>query len=120
MKEIKIKLDDRELIIKKLPIGKYAELLKKLQNLPKNIQSLPSLDKDVIIERLPVLIASSEDDFYTIIEIATDLKRDEIVELSLNEVVDVVLGVIEVNKYKEIIDKIKKATAHRETKEVVM
>lgn len=112
MNEIIVNLEGKEVIIKKLPIGRYAELIKQLKKLPKHVQSLPNLDNATIVENLPTIIEESQDDLFGLISVATELKIEDIKVLGLNEVVDLVIAVIEVNQYKEVFEKIKKLRAH--------
>jgi len=111
MKTLKIKLDNREIELAKLPIGKYAELLKAIKELPKHIKGLENQDTDSIIEMLPALIGESLPDVIEILTIASPLKKEEIEEMGLDEVTRVVLGIIEVNNFKEVYENIKKALA---------
>lgn len=111
MKTIKVKLDLGEIEIAKLPIGKYAELLKAIKQLPKHVKGLDTLTNEQIIEQLPMLIGESLPDFIDILTIATPLKKEQIEEMGLDEVTRVVLAVVEVNNYKEVYESIKKALA---------
>lgn len=97
--------------IKKLPLGKYAELLGAIKELPKHLNSFEKLDNAKIIDALPQLISSAMPDFIHIMTIATELDKKEIESIGLDEAVDIVLAVIEVNNYKGIYQKIKKVTA---------
>lgn len=111
MKTIQIKLENKEVTIKKLPLGKYAELLGALDELPKHLGSFDSLSTDALMAQLPKLIAVALPDVIKVVSIATDLTPDEVAELGLDEVVKIVVALIEVNNYKEVIDTIKKLTA---------
>jgi hypothetical protein len=111
MKAVTIQLEDRELEIKRLPLKKYAELLAAVQELPKRLGNLDSLDNDQIFEQMPSLIATSLPDVIAILTIATDLQREEIEEMGLNDAIKVVAAVIEVNDYKEVFEQIKKMLA---------
>lgn len=115
MKTLQINLDNGPIEIAKLPIGKYAELLKAIKELPKHVKGLENKDTDSIIEMLPALIGESLPDFIEILTIATPLKKDEIEAMGLDEVTRVVLGVIEVNNFREVYQNIKKALARPAT-----
>jgi len=115
MKTLNIKLDNGEIEVAKLPIGKYAELLKAIKELPKHVKSLENKDTDSIIEMLPALIGESLPDFIEILTIATPLKKDEIEAMGLDEVTRVVLAVVEVNNYREVYENVKKALARPAT-----
>lgn len=111
MKTIKIKLDTKEVEIAKLPIGKYAELLRAIKELPKHISGLQGKDNQAIFDMLPAIIADALPDVIGILTIATPLKAEEIEAMGLDEVTKVVLAVIEVNNYAEVYAQIKKVTA---------
>lgn len=112
---IKVKLDIRELEVKKLPLGKYAELLKAVHELPKNLGGLDKMTNDQLFEKLPFLIATSLPDLMGILAIATDLKAEEINEMGLDEAVKVIVAVIEVNNYRNVFENIKKVVARPTT-----
>lgn len=114
MKTQIVKLDDKEIEVAKLPIGKYAELLKAIKELPKHVGGLQGKTNDEILATLPMIISEALPDFIGILMIATPLKRQEIEAMGLDEVTRVVLAVIEVNNYREVYENIKKAMARQE------
>lgn len=118
MEQVVLKFSDNELIIKKLPIGRYAELLRQLKKLPKVLKTLPEINTSTILEALPDILAESEDDFFGLINIATDIPVDELKKYGLNEIVDIVIAVFEVNQYKEVYEKIKKALSQNSKKKL--
>jgi hypothetical protein len=118
-KSIIVKLDDKEIEVKKLPIGQYAGLLKAVQELPKQIKSIESLNADSILEILPELIGSSLPDVIRIISIATELPEDEVAGMGLAEIVKLVEAIYTVNNYADVYEVIKKALAHPTVKEAM-
>lgn len=118
MKTLKVKLDNSEIEIAKLPIGKYAELLKAIKELPKHIGGLENKSTDSIIETLPVLIGESLPDIIDILTIATPLTKEQVEAMGLDEVTKVVLAVIEVNNFREVYENIKKALARPATQPI--
>ena len=94
-----------------MPLGKYADLLKALKELPKHLQEFQGIDKDKMIEVLPQLIGTSLPDVINILTIATPLSKDEAENLGIDELTDIVLAIIEVNNYQDVYQKIKKAMA---------
>lgn len=116
MNEIKIKLENRSVVVSKLPLKRYADLLQAVQKLPQKLSGMGDLSNDAVFANLPQIIADSLPDFVNIITIATDLKKDEVNELGLDEVVEVVIAIAEVNKYKQVYEKIKKAIAQNQVK----
>lgn len=108
MKAIDVKLEDRVLLVRKLPLGKYAELLKALKNLPKHINGLDGLKNEEILPKIPTIIAESLPDVVAIFTIATDLTAEEVEAMGLEEATDVFMAIIEVNNYQSVFEKIKK------------
>lgn len=111
MKTIKLKLDSIEVEVKKLPLGKYAELLGALDELPKSLAGIDTQSTDAIMAQLPKIIAVAFPEVVKVLCIATDLTVEEVNGLGLDEVVKIVTALIEVNNYKEVFANIKKLTA---------
>jgi hypothetical protein len=101
----------QKVTVKKLPLGRYAKLIKAIQDLPKHQKKLESLENETVLEALPELIAEGLPDVIRILAIATPLKKEEIEELGLDEAVDLAMAVFEVNNYQKVYDRIKKALA---------
>lgn len=106
-----VDLDGKKITIEKLPLGKYAELLKAIKELPKHVDKFKDLDSAQALVILPTLIGESLPDFLRILEIATPLTAEEINELGLDGAVKLVLAVIEVNNYQQVYQMAKKALA---------
>lgn len=111
MKTLKIKLDNKTIEVSKLPIGKYAELLKALKELSKSVNSKGGFDPDKAMEQLPEVIANNIPEALNLLAIATPLTVEELNELGLDELVRIVVGIFEVNNYKEVYEQVKKAIA---------
>ena len=110
-KSIKVKVEDREIEIKKLPIGRYAELLKSIKELPKHLVGLDKLDKETVLEKIPELLGVATPDLVNIIAIATEIEPEVVLTYGLREITDLLVAIIEVNEYGEVYEKIKKAMA---------
>jgi len=115
MKTLEVKLENKTITITKLPLGKYAEVLSLLNELPKKIGGLDNLTSDEIFAKLPSLLATSLPEVINILSVATPLTAEEINQMGLDEVVHVVVSVYEVNNYRDIIERIKKAARPPET-----
>lgn len=111
MKTQTVKLDNKTIEIAKLPLGKYAELLKAIKELPKHVKGLENKPNDEIFALLPNLIGEALPDVIEILTIATPLKKDEVEQMGLDEVTRVVIAIVEVNNFKEVFENIKKVTA---------
>jgi len=111
MNTITVQTDAGEIQIAKLPIGRYAELLKAIKELPKHVKGMDKMTNDEILAMLPTLIGEALPDFIGILTIATPLKAEQIEAMGLDEVTRVVLAVVEVNNYREVYDNVKKVMA---------
>lgn len=122
MKYINVKLDEKTVRISKLPAKKYIEVLKLLRALPKKLQEVDdfsSINNEKFIALLPDIIEKCWPEVMIILSEATDLKVEELEELGIHELVELVIGVVEVNKYLEVYQRIKKFTAQPTKPEVV-
>lgn len=111
MKSIKLTINDKEVIVKQLPLRRYSELLAAIHDLPKNLGGLAGLKNDEIFEQLPAMISQSIPDLIGILSIATDLPQGEIEELGLNDATSLLAAVIEVNDYTSVFNQVKKIMA---------
>ncbi|MFA5768366.1 MAG: hypothetical protein WC871_02360 [Bacteroidales bacterium] len=110
-KHVIVEIDGKKITVEKLALGKYAELLKAIKELPKHINRFQGMESAKVIEILPELIGESLPDFLRILAIATPLEAEEINELGLDDAVKLVLAVVEVNNYQEVYQLAKKALA---------
>lgn len=115
MKTIKVELDNKTVVIEKMPLGRYAEVLTLLNQLPEKIGGLDNLTSDEILRKLPSIIATSLPEVVNILSVATGLTIEEVNALGLDEVVRLAIAVYEVNNYRDIIERIKKAARPPET-----
>lgn len=108
-----VQLDGKTVTVKKLPLGKYAQLLEAVETLPKSVGGLDGLSNDDIFAQLPKIIAKSLPEIIKIISIASDLPEDEVAGMGLDEVIRMLKAIGEVNNYGEVLDTIKKALANQ-------
>jgi hypothetical protein len=112
-----VKLENQiELDIQRLPLGKYADLLQALQELPKHLkefQDVKSMTNDDFLAIAPQLIAKGLPDIIRMIPIATTLTPEQTQELSLNDLIEIIYTVYVVNNYQSVFEKIKKLMAQR-------
>jgi hypothetical protein len=108
---MEIKLDNQTITLQKLPLKKYAELLSALKKIPEQFEKFTETSNEEIVKVLPSLIASSIDEFVTVLTIATSLTKEQIEELAMDEIVKLIIGVIEVNRYSEVYANLKKVIA---------
>jgi hypothetical protein len=118
MKKTIIQLDDQKITIEKLPLGKYADLMRALQNLPAKFKDINMSNNEQFFAQLPAIIADNIPEVVDLLNIATGMQKEEIEALGLHEVVNLVVAVIEVNQYKDVYEQIKKVTARPATQAV--
>jgi hypothetical protein len=114
MKEITITLSSGEkLIVKQLPLRRYDELLRALENVPKLLGNVDTTNNEEFFNKLPLLLASSFPDLLKILTVATDLTKEQISsdDFGLQDGVKVAVAIMQVNDYKAVFEEIKKATA---------
>lgn len=111
MKSIIVQLDEQKITVEKLPLYRYAEVLKALNELPNKIDGLSNMTSDDILKKLPSLIATSLPEVVQILSIATSTPVDTLNNFALDEIVKLALAVYEVNNYQDIIERIKKAAS---------
>ncbi len=112
-KTIEVKLENKTVKISKLPLGKYAELLGAIEDIPKSLGQFDGLTNEDFLAQLPKLVSVALPDVIKVLAIATPLTPDEIEDLGLDEVVELVAGIVEVNNYKSVFANIKKMTAQQ-------
>lgn len=118
MKKTIIQLDDQKITIEKLPLGKYADLMRALQNLPAKFKDINMSNNEQFFAQLPAIIADNIPEVVDLLNIATGMQKEEIEALGLHEVVNLVVAVIEVNQYKDVYEQIKKVTARPATQAI--
>lgn len=100
MKSITVKINNKDIVIKKLPLGKYAEVLNAFDKLPSKIGSFDKLSQDKIISILPKLISESFPELIKIISIASDVSEEELTnEYGLDDVTLLIKGIFDVNNF---------------------
>jgi hypothetical protein len=110
-REITIKLDSGDRVIRKLPIKKYSELFLALQNVPELFENFDKLNQESILEQLPTLFAKATPDVIKIVAIMAEMPVEEAEELGFDEATDIFLASIEVNNYEKVFANIKKIMA---------
>lgn len=110
-KKIDVEMQGKTVAVEELPIGKYAELLQAVKELPKHLGDMQSLTPDAMIEKLPYLISVALPDVLGILEIATPFKREDLEDMGLADITALSVAVITVNNYSAVFESIKKVVA---------
>lgn len=112
MKTLQIKIDDREIVLQKLPIGEYADILKAIKELPKHFSTVENLNVDQLIQQLPFLAGDCMPDVINVIALAAKLPKDDVEQMGLDDIAKLIEGIYEVNNFSTVAQILKKALAH--------
>jgi hypothetical protein len=110
-KTITIKEQDVE--IKKMAVGQFAKLMLAIEKLPdivlKNfsLEEAQKMDINSLLVKLPNVLASSQDELFKVVEVASGIKKKNIEELDYEEFIDVISAIFELNNFQSIVAKVK-------------
>jgi hypothetical protein len=110
-------LDTQTVVLKKIPLKRYDELLGSLELLPKKFNAFGDKTEDEMFNSLPKIVLEAKPEVEKIISIATPLTPEQIGELALDESVKLLVGVVTVNRYTSIWGELKKVFAQPTTPE---
>lgn len=104
MNETKVTINQKEFVVKKMPLGRYAELLNAIEELPpevtKEIAGLDKISTDQFLSKLPLILGKSFPKLVKAISAASGIPEDILlVEADLVEAVQVVKAIFEVNDF---------------------
>lgn len=112
-KEITVKISDRSITVRKLPLSKYSELLAALETLPQQLADFDGKSNEELLANLPKIISVALPEVVKVIAVAAEMEPEEVDELSLDEVVDLMIAIVEVNRIAEVAANIKKLLARK-------
>ncbi len=114
-KTLTVKTENGDVIVRKLALGDYAQLLHALKKLPGELGGMiqsndgKSLqDLEHLFTVLPALIADSIPEFAQVLAVATDKDDKFFMDGDLADAIDVFAAVLELNDYSRIMDSVKK------------
>ncbi|MFB4472140.1 hypothetical protein ACDI16_04185 [Oceanobacillus caeni] len=102
-----------EVTIKKIPVGKFAELMLAVKKLPNLVmanitaEDLENVNAELMLTKLPVLVAGAQDEIFKLTSVASGITKKEIEQLDFEEFFQVVEAILEVNNIKAIIEQVK-------------
>lgn len=111
MNQKEILINGELVIVAKLPLKKYAELLGAFEELPKHLDLVSNKSQAEVLTNLPQLLSVCYPDVVRILTIATTLTAEKVDAMGLDDLASVVEAILEVNNYAEIYNKIKKINA---------
>lgn len=119
-KEIIINTELGEVVVHKMPLSDYAELLRALNMLPEKVGQLIGKDLDFakmgnaeIFKLLPEILADSWNDLAGLIAVPTNKSAEEILKLDGADAIDVIDAILELNDFARIANSVKKMLARR-------
>lgn len=122
-KTIEVNTSAGPVIVKKLAMQDYAELLRSLKNLPAELgkfiegTSKEDLqDSGTLLASLPTIIADALPEFCAVLAVTSDKDAEfHLTQLDLADNIDVLAAALELNDYKRIAAAIKKIMAPTST-----
>lgn len=121
-KTIVVELGEEKVEIQKLPLGKYAELMLALKNMPtsvmKDLQSIDTKDEDGTIQAIFGLFGQAWGQVLDILAIGSGISKDRIENdpnIGLDGGVELFLAIYEVNNLQKVVNQVKNAI-NRSTK----
>lgn len=113
-REVIVTINDVAYTVKKMPLGKYAQVFIVLKELPKILEDVDNFSTDEIVGRLPEMITTALPELTKVISLASDIPEDVInEECGLAELTDAVIAILDVNDIEKVVDNIKKIMARK-------
>lgn len=118
-KTIEVKTSAGPVVVKKLAMGDYAELLRSFEKLPKQLGTFIQgtskedlKDNETLFSALPAIVADALPEFCSVLAVTTDKDaKFHMEELDLADNIDVLAAALELNDYKRIGAALKKIMA---------
>lgn len=105
---IKVSVDNTDIEIKKIPIIRYAELIKAVKPIFKQLQDFDGLETSTVLDTFDTIVEENLPALIKGLAIATPLKTEQIEQLGISEIFDLTKAVIEVNNYQKIFSGLRK------------
>lgn len=109
-----------DVLVHKMPLTDYAELLRALDKLPQHIGKLVNdkggksdVSREELIMMLPALAADSLEELAAVLSVPTDKDAAFVMQLDAADVVDLLDAILEVNQFERIVAAVKKMLARR-------
>ena len=111
-----------DVVVHKMPLNDYAELLRALDKLPEHIGKLVNdkggkeLDRSELLMMLPSLAADSLGELAAVLAVPTDKDAEFILKLDPADMLELLDQILEVNQFERIVAAVKKMLARRSGK----
>lgn len=118
--QLTVKTEFGDVVVHRMPLSDYAEILRALDTLPKKIGDIIGQDIDFknmetadILTLIPTLLADSWNDIGALLAVPTDKDKDFLLKLDGADAIDVLDAIMELNDFKRIFNAVKKMLARR-------
>lgn len=113
MKKTKtITLNEQEYTIKKIPVGKFAQLMLAVDKLPSIVmntlegEDLQNMNQQQLMMKVPRLLASSQDEIFNLVSVASGVEAKEMADFDIEEFIQLIEAIIEVNNVSAIVERV--------------
>ena len=98
-----ITVNGKKVVIKKLVLGKYADMLGCINEIPKILGDIKDVNEDKVVEKLPQMIRLAFDELISMLSIASGVSVKELTqEYDLEDTTLLLKTILEVNSLDEI------------------
>lgn len=111
--EVSFEINGKNVVVRKLPLKKYAELLGAFEELPKHLDLVNGKSNDEILANIPQIISVCYPDVQRVVHVVTEMTNEEIDQMGLDDLIKIIEAALKVNNYSDIYSKIKKMMAPR-------
>ena len=115
-KTVEVQIGDETIKVEKLPLGKYAQLMLALKNMPSNVvkdlQSIDTSDEDATISAIFGVFGQAWGQILEILSIGSGISKDRIENdpaIGLDGGVALFLAIYEVNNLDKVVNQVKNA-----------
>lgn len=115
-----VQTEQGPVVVRKLALGDYAELLRALKKLPAKLtEAVKGRDKEDLRKNATIISIFTEvagdalEDFCAVLAVATDKDAAFFARSDLADALDVLNAVLELNDYERIAESLKKLTARK-------
>lgn len=117
---IKLLIGDREIIIEKIPLGKYPAIIESLQGLAKHKELFSDISGESIMQSLPQILIVATPEAIKVIHTITGVEEEAISKWGLDDLVRCVEAIFEVNDFNYVYGTLKKAMSQLNLKKPEM
>jgi hypothetical protein len=100
---MKVKINEKEFNVEKLALGKYAELLGKLDRIPQQLDGLDVLTEEKILAELPKMLKEIFPELIDVVSFGSGISKEVLeTECGITDLAKIIRAIFEVNELKEL------------------